>query len=80
MISSWKARVRSDSSERDKIKQKELVGTFGANKSQEDKIEEISRIIKYLSNKLDRMEIKRGMPHNINPNQFRRPFNPPQVL
>jgi hypothetical protein len=40
----------------------------------------MSRIIKDLSNKLARMETERRRPNNINQNQFRRPFNPPQVL
>jgi hypothetical protein len=40
----------------------------------------MSRIIKYLSNKLARMETERRRPDNRNQNQFRRPFNPPQVL
>jgi chromosome segregation ATPase len=80
MISSGKSRIRSESGEREKRKQKEQIGTSGTNKSQEDKIEEMSRIIKYLSNKLARMETERRRPDNRNPNQFRRPFNPPQVL
>jgi hypothetical protein len=80
MIASGKARVRSDLGDREKRKQKEQVGTSGTNKNQEDKIEEMSRIIKYLSNKLARMETERRRSDNINPNQFRRPFNPPQVL
>jgi hypothetical protein len=44
------------------------------------KIEEMSRIIKDLSNKLDRMETKRRRLDNIKLNQFRIPFNPHQVL
>jgi hypothetical protein len=40
----------------------------------------MSRIIKDLSNKLARMETERRRPDNRNQNQFRRPFNPPQVL
>jgi hypothetical protein len=80
MIASRKARVINDSGDREKIKQKEQVGTSGTNKNQEDKIEEMSRIIKDLSNKLARMEIERRRPDNRNPNQFRRPLNPPQVL
>jgi hypothetical protein len=80
MIASGKSRIRNESGERERRKQKEQVGTSGTNKNQEDKIEEMSRIIKYLSNKLARMETKRRRPDIRNQNQFRIPFNPPQVL
>jgi hypothetical protein len=70
--------VRSESEKERKENKNKQVGTSGTNKSQEDKIEEMSRIIKDLSNKLARMETKRRRPDNRNPNQFRRPFNPPK--
>jgi len=38
------------------------------------------KTIKDLSNKMVIMETKRRRPNNTNPNQFRRPFNPPQLL
>ena len=40
----------------------------------------MSRIIKYLFNKLARMETERRRHDNRNLNQFGRPFKPPQVL
>ena len=80
MVASSKARVRNESGERERErerrKQKEQVGKSSTNKNQEDKIEEMSRIIKDLSNKLARMETKRRRPNIRNQNQFRRPFNP----
>jgi hypothetical protein len=79
-IASRKTRIRSESRERDKIKQKEQVGASETYKSQEDKIEEMSRIIKDLSNKFTRMKNERRRPDNKNPNKFRRYFNPPQVF
>jgi hypothetical protein len=68
MITSRNAKIRSESGEREKIKQKEQVGTLGTNKIQDDKIEEMSRLNKDLSNKLDKMKTKRRRHGNRNPN------------
>jgi hypothetical protein len=42
MIASGKDRVKNESGESERRKQKEQVGTSGTNKNQEDKIEEMS--------------------------------------
>jgi hypothetical protein len=72
MIASGKARVRNESGERERErerrKQKEQVGTSRTNKIYEDKIEEMSRIIKDLSNKMDRMETEKRTTDMINRN------------
>jgi hypothetical protein len=68
MISSRKSRVKSDSGEREKNKQKEQIGTSRTNKNQEEKFEEMSMIIKDFSNKLARMENERRRLDNRNQN------------
>jgi archaellum component FlaC len=68
MIASRNAKIRSESGEREKIKQKEQVGTLGTNKIQDDKIEEMSRLNKDLSNKLDKIKTERRRHGNRNPN------------
>lgn len=73
-----------DQIDKDKKKTRDEVGSSDVAKdSQESKIEEISKLIKNLSNKLRRLETGGSPPHKPpkkesmrNPNQFRRPLNP----
>jgi len=81
MIASEKMRVKFEFEDREMRKPKGQIGPCWLNKgNQDDKIEEMSRIIKYLFNKLARMETERRRHDNRNLNQFGRPFKPPQVL
>jgi hypothetical protein len=83
MIASGKTKIKTETGVREYRKPKEQVGPSGSSKNiQDSKIEEMSKIIKDLSNKLARMEVERRRPEgDRNPNQFRRQFNnPPQFL
>jgi hypothetical protein len=55
---------------------KEHAGPFGSGKSAEEKMDEMAKIIKYLSNKISRMEIDQAKPDPYVRNEFRRNPNP----
>jgi len=82
MISSWKMKQNMD--QVDKKKFREDFGTSDTNKhSQEVRIEEMSGLIRNLSNNMDRFEINNNNENKSpqeggvrNPNQFKRHFNP----
>jgi hypothetical protein len=82
MIALGKMKQKQDQVERKKAR--EDCGTSDPNKdSQEARIEEMSRLIRNLTNKMSRFEIENNNANKSpqeggmrNPNQFRRPFNP----
>jgi len=82
MIALGKMRQKKDQVERKKAR--EYCGTSDSNKdSQDARIEEMSRLIINLTNKMSRFEIENNNANKapreggmINPNQFRGPFNP----
>jgi hypothetical protein len=79
LIKSGKFKVKNEAGTRETIKIREHGSSSSANKNfQDEKIEEMDKLIKDLSNKLSRMEVDRvkNEPNIRNPNQFRRNFNP----
>jgi hypothetical protein len=79
MMASGKFKVKVETRIRETRKFREHGGSSSSNKnSQDEKIEEMAKLIKDLSNKLARMEVDRvkSEPNIRNPNQFRRNFNP----
>jgi hypothetical protein len=66
MTTSRKIKVKIDQIDKDKKKLKDEVGTSGAGKdSQEAKLEEMSRLIRNLSNKLSRLETEGILQINL---------------
>jgi hypothetical protein len=69
MTTSGKIKIRTYQIDKDKNKNKDEVGPSGSNKeSQDAKIEEMSRLIRNLSNKFSRIEVE-GNPPNKYPHE-----------
>jgi hypothetical protein len=83
MLASGKLKIKAETGARENKRFKEQGGPSGSGKDiQDEKINEMAKLIKDLSNKLSRMEMERVKPEPniINPNQFRRNFNTnPQI-
>jgi hypothetical protein len=76
MMASGKLKTKVEMGAREPRRFKEHAGPSGSGKSAEEKMDEMAKIIKDLSNKISRMEIEQAKPDPYVRNQFRRNPNP----
>jgi hypothetical protein len=76
MMESRKLKNKVEMGAREHRHFKECAGPSGSGKSTEEKMDEMAKIIKYLSNKISRMEIEKAKPNPYVRNQFKRNPNP----
>jgi hypothetical protein len=76
MMASRKLKTKSEMGAKEPRHFKEHTGPFRYGNSIEEKMDEMAKIIKYLSNKISRMEIEKAKPDPCVRNQFRRNPNP----
>jgi hypothetical protein len=76
MMASIKSKIKVDMGTRKPRRFKEHAGLSGFGKSVEEKMDEMDKIIKYLSNKISRMEIEQAKPDPYIRNKFSRNHNP----
>jgi hypothetical protein len=55
---------------------REQAGTFGSGRSSEEKMDDMAKIIKELSNKISRMELDQDKPDPFSRRYFKRNPNP----
>jgi hypothetical protein len=76
MMASRKLKTKVEMGTREPRHFKEHAGPSGSGKSTEEKMDEMEKIIKDLSNKISRMEMEQAKPDPYVRNQFRRNPNP----
>jgi hypothetical protein len=76
MMASGKLKTKVEMGAREPRRFKEQAGPSGSGKSAEEKMDEMAKIIKDLSNKISRMELDQAKPDPYVRNQFRRNPNP----
>ena len=76
MMESDKLKAKVETGTKEPRRFKEQAGSFGSRKSTEEKMDEMAKIIKYLSNKISRMELDQDKPDPFTRNQFKRNPNP----
>jgi hypothetical protein len=76
MMASGKLKTKVELGAREPRCFKEQEGPFGPGKSTEEKMDEMAKVIKDLSNKISRMELDQAKPDPYVRNQFRRNPNP----
>jgi hypothetical protein len=76
MMESEKVKTKVEMGTREPEHFKEHVGACGYGKSVEGKMDEMAKIIKYLSNKISKMEMEKSNLYPYVRNQFRRNPNP----
>jgi len=76
MMESKKLKTKFEMGNREPRRFKEQEGPSRSGKSAEDTMDEMAKIIKYLSNKISRMELEQDKPNPYIRNQFRRNRNP----
>jgi hypothetical protein len=76
MMAHGKLKTKVEMGAREPRRFKEHAGPSGYGKFTEEKMDEMAKIIKYLSNKISKMEIEQSKPNPYIRNQFRRNPNP----
>jgi hypothetical protein len=76
MMGSDKLKTKVETGTREPRRFKEQAGPSGAGNSAEEKMDEMAKIIKDLSNKISRIELDQAKPDSYIRNQFKRNPNP----
>jgi hypothetical protein len=76
MMASGKLKTKIETGNRETKHFKEQAGPSGSGRSSDDKIDDMARIIKYLSNKISRMDIDQSKADQFIKREFRRNPNP----
>jgi hypothetical protein len=76
MMASGKLKTKVEMGTREPRRFKEHAGSSGSGKSAEEKMDEMVKIIKDLSNKISKMKLDQANPDPYVRNQFRRNPNP----
>jgi hypothetical protein len=76
MMASGKLKSKVETGTKEPKRFREQAGPSGSGKSAEEKMDEMAKIIKDLSNKISRMELDQAKPDPFARNQFRRNPNP----
>jgi hypothetical protein len=76
MMASSKLKAKVETTNRDNRRYKEPAGPFGSNRYTDDRVDDMARIIKDLSNKISRMELDQAKDDSFNKRDFRRNPNP----
>jgi hypothetical protein len=79
MMASGKLKAKVETGTREPRRFKEQAGPSRSGKSAEEKMDEMAKIIKDLSNKISRMELDQTKPYLFVKNQFIRNPNPPDA-
>jgi hypothetical protein len=76
MMASGKMKTKVETTNRDNRRYREPTGPSGSNRYTDDRVDDMARIIKDLSNKISRMEIDHAKADSSNKRDFRRNPNP----
>jgi hypothetical protein len=76
MMASGKLKAKVETTNRDNRRYREPTGPFGSNRYTDDRVDDMARIIKDLSNKISRMELDQAKADSPNKRDFRRNPNP----
>jgi hypothetical protein len=75
-MASGKLKAKVETANRDNRRYREPTGPSGSNRYTDDRVDDMARIIKYLSNKISRMELDQAKADSPNKRDFRRNPNP----
>jgi ribonuclease HI len=76
MMASGKLKAKVETTNRDNRRYREPAGPSGSNRYTDDRVDDMARIIKDLSNKISRMELDQAKTDSSNKKDFRRNPNP----
>jgi hypothetical protein len=76
MVASGKLKSKTETGNNETKRYKEQGGSFGSGRSSGDKMDDMARIIKELSNKISKMELDQTKNHHFLKKDFRRNPNP----
>jgi hypothetical protein len=76
MIASGKSKAKIETGNKENRKFKEQGGSLGSGKSSRDKIDEMARVIREISNKISKLELDKSKRDNFPRKDFRRNPDP----
>jgi hypothetical protein len=76
MMASGKMKTKVDTANRDNRRYREPAGPSGSNRYTDDRVDDMARVIRDLSNKVSRMELDQAKADSSNKRDFRRNPNP----
>jgi ribonuclease HI len=76
MMASGKMKTKVDTANRDNRRYREPAGPSGSNRYTDDRVDDMARVIRDLSNKISRMELDQAKADSSNKRDFRRNPNP----
>ena len=77
MMASGKLKARVETGNRKTKRFREQEGPSGSNRSSDDRVDDMARVIKELSNKISRMELEQARADSYPKKYFKRNQNPP---
>jgi hypothetical protein len=77
MMASGKLKARIETGNRETKRFREQAGPSGSNRSSDDRVDDMARVIKELSNKITRMELEQAKADSYPKKDFRKNQNPP---
>jgi hypothetical protein len=77
MMASGKLKARLETGNRETKRFREQAGPSGSNRSSDDRVDDMARVIKELSNKIARMELEQAKADSYPKKDFKRNPNPP---
>jgi hypothetical protein len=77
MMASGKLKARVETGNRETKRFREQAGPSGSNRSSDDRVDDMARVIKELSNKIARMELEQAKADSYPKKDFKRNQNPP---
>jgi ribonuclease HI len=77
MMASGKLKARVETGNRETKRFREQAGPSGSNRSSDDRVDDMARVIKELSNKITRMELEQAKADSYPKKDFRKNQNPP---
>ena len=77
MMASGKLKAREENGNRDTKRFREQAGPSGSNGSLDNRVDDMARLIKELSNKITRMELEQSKSDSYPKKDFRKNQNPP---
>jgi hypothetical protein len=77
MMASGKLKARIETGNRETKRYREQAGPSGSNRSSDDRVDDMARVIKELSNKITRMELEQAKADSYPKKYFKRNPNPP---
>ena len=77
MMASGKLKARVETRNREPKHFREQAGPLGSNRASDDRVDDMARVIKDLSNKITRMELEHAKSDSYPKKDFRKNQNPP---